>query len=222
MINNLQPVWVSTDLHVWAPGGIEEAPRDLRIDDRCYRRLDPEYFAWLRSRMFAVKRAVDLGRVSATAFDELRNNFNQVQSLAIRMYGEQTLLAAARSTDPATYRPPLPVDFETRKPSDPVPLKQSSEARRLTRARRLVDAIREQALTLGWTMDGLYNCDGFDRYPISPKYGLVCYIPEDHRIGEVTRQSIELIGPPPRETRMRFYNRNVEQPWIIRVGGEKK
>lgn len=31
---------------------------------------------------------------------------------------------------------------------------------------------------------------------------------------EVTRQSIELIGPPPSETRTRFYNPDVEQPWV--------
>ena len=36
-------------------------------------------------------------------------------------------------------------------------------------------------------------------------------------IGEVTRESIEIIGPPPRETRTRFYNPDVDQPWIRRV-----
>jgi hypothetical protein len=35
------------------------------------------------------------------------------------------------------------------------------------------------------------------------------------RICEVTRQSTEVIGPPPLEVRSRFYNPNVEQPWQI-------
>jgi hypothetical protein len=55
--------------------------------------------------------------------------------------------------------------------------------------------------------------------PIGSQYGLVCYIGADHRIDEVIRQSIELIGPPPGETRMRFYNPDANQPWINKIGG---
>jgi hypothetical protein len=71
-------------------------------------------------------------------------------------------------------------------------------------------------------MESLYFSDGYERRPISPRYGLVCYIGAEHRIGEVTRQSIELIGPPPMEMRTRFYNPDVEQPWIIRINREEK
>jgi hypothetical protein len=71
-------------------------------------------------------------------------------------------------------------------------------------------------------MESLYFCDGYERRPIAASYGLVCYIGAQHRIGEVTRQSIELIGPPPSATRTRFYNPDVEQPWIVRINREGK
>lgn len=40
-------------------------------------------------------------------------------------------------------------------------------------------------------------------------------------LGEVTRQSIDLTGPLPRQTRMRFYNPDVEQRWMVRNGVEQ-
>lgn len=79
-----------------------------------------------------------------------------------------------------------------------------------------VDAIRNQALALGWSESRLYQNRGQFRFPCGPHYGLVCFISEEHRIGELTAQSIEIIGPPPLENRLRFYNPDVAQPWVTR------
>ena len=209
--------WVSTDLKTWCPRDPGFIARDCQVDDRCYRRLDPEYFAWLKLRMHGVKAAVDAGRVPAEAFDELRQRFNDVQSRAIRAFGEQVLLDALRNLDLEKYRPPLPEEFERVNVAEPIPAKATAESVRLARARGFVDGIRDQALALGWTMESLYFCEGYERHPIGPRYGLACYIGAECRIGEVTRHSIELIGPPPQEVRNRFYNPDVEQPWIKRV-----
>ena len=77
-----------------------------------------------------------------------------------------------------------------------------------------VDAIRDQALSLGWSEAQLYRNRGRFRFPCGQDYGLVCFLEEDKRIGEVTRQSIEIIGPPPHENRLYFYNADVDQPWL--------
>jgi hypothetical protein len=61
------------------------------------------------------------------------------------------------------------------------------------RARGLFDEIRHQALALGWTMESLYSSDGHERRPFAAGYGLVCYIGAEERIGEVTREWIEII-----------------------------
>ena len=76
-----------------------------------------------------------------------------------------------------------------------------------------VNAIREQALALGWSEMRLYQNRGQFRFPCGEDYGLVCFIGETQRIGEVTKQYIEIISPPPRESRLRFYDPDVPQPW---------
>jgi hypothetical protein len=84
-----------------------------------------------------------------------------------------------------------------------------------------VDAIRDQALDLGWSLERLYRHEGYHKRPFMGDHGLVCYVGMQDRIGEVTRQSIEIVGPPPRENRLRFYNPDVDQPWIRRTSREK-
>ena len=42
----------------------------------------------------------------------------------------------------------------------------------------------------------------------------MCFLDERKRIGEVTRQSIEIVGPSAKEYRSRFFNPDVDQPWI--------
>ncbi len=211
-------LWVSTDLRVWLPSDPSFIGRDCQINDRCYRRLDPEYFAWLKLRMHGVKAAADAGRVPAEAYEDLRQRFNDVQTRAIDAFGERDLLEAVRAIDSERYRPPLPEELEKAKQIDSAPARTNPEAERLARARALVDGIREQAVAAGWTMESLYYYEGHERRPFGARYGLVCYIGQHHRLGEVTRQSIELIGPPPMETRTRFYNPDVEQPWILKLG----
>jgi len=76
-----------------------------------------------------------------------------------------------------------------------------------------VDAIRDRALALGWSERGLYQNRGQFRFPYGEDYGLVCFIGEEQRIGEVTKQYIEIVSPLPRENRLRFYNPDVPQPW---------
>lgn len=78
-----------------------------------------------------------------------------------------------------------------------------------------VDAVREQALALGWSERRLYQRRGQFRFPYGEDYGLVCFVADAQRIGEVTKQYIEIVGPPPRENRLRFYNPDVPQPWRV-------
>jgi hypothetical protein len=219
-INNLQTprvFFVATDLSTWAPKCPERIARDCQIDDIVYRRLDPEYFAWLRARMFTVKRAADAGHVPPAAFDDLRARFNAAQTRAIELFGEAALVAAVGSFDPKSYRRPLPEPEETPRAVESAPARRNPEAERLAHARELIDEIRERALAVGWTMDGLYFCDGYERRPFARRYGLVCYLGALDRVGEVSRESIEIIGTPPVESRMRFYNPDVEQPWVKRT-----
>ena len=50
-------LFVSTSLDTWMAGNPEIFARDVQINDTAYRRLDPDYYAWLRSRMRLAKLA---------------------------------------------------------------------------------------------------------------------------------------------------------------------
>jgi hypothetical protein len=82
----------------------------------------------------------------------------------------------------------------------------------------VVDQIRDQALALGWTVESLYGTGNSTRALFGKAWGLAGLLKPTHRIGEVTRQSIEIILP--NGVRQRFYNLDVEQPWIRRVKSE--
>jgi len=66
-----------------------------------------------------------------------------------------------------------------------------------------VDAIRDQALSLGWSEAKLYQNRGRLRFPVGGGYGLVCFLEGDQRVGEVTARYIEILHG---DSRTRFYN----------------
>lgn len=204
-------LFVSSSLFTWTTANPEWFARDCQINDTVYRRLDPEYYAWLRSRMVIAKKAAADGQIDAAAFEELRVRFNAVHEWAIGQFGEECLLDAVGSLR-ADYRPPAPEDDGSRA-SEPQPRKSSSD-HVSAEAIALVDAIAEKAIAAGWTCERLYHPG---KGLFDPRRGLVCYLKPVDRIGEVTAQSIEIIHPLPSEVRHRFYNPDVEQPWIRRV-----
>ena len=58
-------LFVSTSLATWTTANPEQFARDFQINDTVYRRLDPEYYAWLRSRMAVAKKAATAGHLAA-------------------------------------------------------------------------------------------------------------------------------------------------------------
>ena len=211
-------LFVSTALDTWFTEHAAAFARDVQIDDIVYRRLDPEYYAWLRSRMMLAKTAASAGQIGLDAFDELRHRFNTIHQWAVDRFGEQALIAAVRGVSLRDYYPPVAEpepQYRAIVPACPdrntVAVSPESAA--------LVDAIRDRAVAMGWTHESLYHARGSLRFPLGSDYGLVCYLKPGDRIGAVTRHSIEIILP--NNIRQRFYNPNVDQPWIRRVAHEE-
>lgn len=211
-------LFVSTSLDTWATNQPEMFNRDFQINDTCYRRLDPEYFAWLRARMTAARKAAQSGQLPVNAFNVLRSRFNAIQSWAVEHFGESRLREAMRILNTRVYSPPVAEPPITEVPAHGLVCQDARDGSRLRdvspAATVLVDAIREQALALGWNIDRLYRVPESRRSGIAVNGRLVCHLREGWRIGRVTQQSIEIIGPPPLEVRQRFYNPDVDQPWI--------
>jgi hypothetical protein len=201
-------LFVSTCLASWPSDQPHVFARDVQINDTAYRRLDPEYYAWLRSRMTLAKMAAAAARLGQDEFDELRSRFNALHEWAVTHFGEQCLMAAIRDLDARDYAPPVP-DLETPRRKARISDCPAQDAR------TAVDAIAEHALALGWKRERLYGCAGGKL--LSPNRGLVWFLKPGGRIGKVSLQSIELIGPPPDEVLQRFSNPDVDQPWIVRI-----
>ncbi len=211
-------LFVSTALDIWFTEQPAAFARDVQIDDIAFRRIDPEYYAWLRSRMILAQKAVAAGHLDSGAFDALRVRFNAVHEWAVEQLGENQLLAAVRTLRAGDYIPPAPEDDG---PRTPMPRgRRSGNDRIAPEAMAMVDAISEHALSLGWKHERLYGVGIHGLF--DPRRGLICFLKPDDRIGEVTLQSIEIIGPPPSEVRQRFYNPDVDQPWIKRIEVGKK
>ena len=206
-------LFVSTSLATWTTGKPEQFARDFQINDTVYRRLDPGYYAWLRSRMAVAKRAATAGHLPPAAFEDLRVRFNAMHEWAVERFGEAPLLTAVRTFRSGDYDPPVAED-EGRHVPVPGPRKTAADDIS-PEAMALVDLICERALSLGWKQQRLYAAGGNRIF--NPARGLVCFLKAGDRIGEVTRQSIELVGPPPLEVRQRFYNPDVDQPWVRRI-----
>ena len=206
-------LFVATSLVTWTTANPQWFARDFQINGTVYRRLDPEYYAWLRSRMAVAKRAASSGQFPPSAFEDLRLRFNAVHEWAVEHFGEAPLLAMLREFRSDGYDPPVADD--ERQPAPALCPRNSAADDILPEAVALVDSISEQAVSLGWKRQRLY-AGGRSRI-FDPQRGLVCFLKAGDQIGEVTIQSIEIVGPPPRDVRQRFYNPDVDQPWIIRL-----
>jgi len=208
-----QLLYVSTELDTWetsTPG-----PDQDQICERCgYRRLDPEYYAWLRHRMEVAKQARQRGRLAAAQYQELRQRFNAVHFWAVAHLAEDMLLAAVDALSPKAYQPPQIQEWEPI-PEPPAscppvhlfpaagdwPFTESVSPEAIAQ----VDAIREQALSLGWSEADLYQNRGRYRFPVGGDYGVVCFLHSDARVGEVTAEWIEIINA--RGTGLRFHSK---------------
>jgi hypothetical protein len=212
--NSRSCLFVSTSLATWTTANPEQFGRDFQINDTVYRRLDPEYYAWLRSRMVVAKEAATAGHLPPAAFEDLRVRFNGVHGWAVQHFGETPLLAVVRTLRAVDYKPPV---AEEEGPRVAAPCARKAADDISPEAMDLVDSISEQALSLGWKRERIYSIGSNGVFDL--QRGLVCFLKPGDRIGEVTLQSIEIIHPLPSEVRHRFYNPDVDQPWVKKIGG---
>ena len=206
-----EALYVATDLCFWKTDSPATFCRDVQINETAYRRLDPEYFAWLRSRLALAKEAAKSKRIDPAGFEELRGRFSEIEAWALDRFGPQAILAAIRSLTPKAYDPPR-AETESRRPEHP-----ARDDDRINRAIRLVDAIREKAVDLGWNLERLYRHEGFHKRPFAGTTGSSATSDRKTASAMLRARPLRSSGRQPRETRLRFYNPDVDQPWIRRV-----
>jgi len=112
----MSQLYVATNLETWEAKPPVRLDQDAICEPCGFRRLDPEYYAWLRSRMALAQKGYERGRLPSRQFEDLRNRFNAVHFWAVERFGEQALLEAVRTLDPSRYEPPM-----VKEPGDPSP-----------------------------------------------------------------------------------------------------
>lgn len=198
-------LFVSTSLLSWGTDQPHVFAGDVQINDTAYRRLDPEYYAWLRSKMNLAKMAADAGQLGPDEFDELRRRFNAMHEWAIVHFGEPALIDAVRNLDARDYAPPVPEPDTPRRTPRPAVIAMGN-------ALAMVDAIAEKAMALGWTRESLYRTS---KSSLGFNCGLAHFLKPSDRIGDVTTHWIEIVRPG--NVRHRFYNPDADQPWMRRI-----
>ena len=222
-------LYVATDLSRWETRELPNHVRDIGLYGVCYRRLEPEYYAWLRSRMNVARKAHAASKLTDSSYQKLCGKFNAVHAWAVEHIGHNALSSAVKSFKPKGYAPPsmealgLPADDAPRVRTKPAGfLFPQNGDWRFTHpvtpeAVAKVDAIREKALACGWTEAQLYQNRSALKFPFGEDYGLVCSIEKNKRIGEICKKNIEIINTRT-GSHLRFYNRKIEQPWL-KLGG---
>jgi hypothetical protein len=102
----LPVLYVSTSLDACEPSQPDLLARDVTLSGVCFRRLDPEYYAWLRHKLTLAEKALEAGKIAYEAFDTLLTRFNDVYIWAMDSFGRDTLSAAMESVDRKNYVPP--------------------------------------------------------------------------------------------------------------------
>lgn len=216
-------LFVAPDLTYFETASPESYAVDLAVSGVPHRRLDAAYYAWLRHKMELARQAVAARRLSAATFEGLRERFNVLHGLAVERLGAPALAAAVKAFDPRRYDPPRPDDDlgeplvrSPRRPSGPMghafpptgdwPFTEQVTADAVAK----IDAIRDEALALGWSEAGLYRNRGHLRFPYGREYGLVCFLDGDAAIGQVAREWIAIVRT--RGASTRFANPDAARP----------
>jgi hypothetical protein len=184
-----------------------------------FRLLTPEWYAWLRSRMEKARAAHQAGTLAAEAWEALREQFNEIHGWAVARYGDEALREAMERAGKGKGSPkPAKPDPAVSRAPDPTPITPPFRfpahgtfrffERVTPDAVAAVDAIRDEALALGWTLPLLYQNQGNLKFPCGPEWGLVSLLGDGKTLGEVTLRHIEIIYPGPRGSRSRYHNMN--------------
>ena len=186
---------------------------DRLINKKVYRLLDIPYYCWLRSRIDRAIDAVDARKITISIFDRLCVAFDRVHRWAVTHLDQEDLLQTFITFKPEGYIAPRINRQGECISSFAYPKEGCWRFEHPVTASAIykVEQIRAQALTLGWSEQNLFqNRSNELRHPFGGHWGLVTLLRPDYRIGQVTHETIELIGPKPFENVMRFQNPGFE------------
>jgi hypothetical protein len=200
-------LYVATNLSCWRTPHPEQYRGDVWAAGWCHRELAPVYYAWLQWRVSLAREAGVRGGLPAETVADLEARFAEITAYATERFGAETLEEAARSPELHKYRPPklrladwLEEAFGDEPRNDPVPQGHCFPAAGdwpfhepvSTDAVEQVDAVREEAIALGWSEPSLYQNRSLYRFPCGQDYGLVCFLSRGRSVESVDAQAVAI------------------------------
>ncbi len=218
--------FVSTSAQMVTRGEDHIHDEILYVVNTAYYRLTPIFWGWLRHSFNNATRACETGKMDGSTYSELLDRVSRVYNMALAQFGADTLISAEQTFSLAKWK-----RYCERLTQKPEKIETDSDVVIPTSSYRFpengdgaihpvlgssieqVDAIRDRAITAGWTLPQLYRNIGIAHRD----WGLVCYLAPSDRIGAITSQSIEIINKTNAgDHSLHFYNHEVDQPWLRR------
>jgi len=226
--NDVSPVppviFAATDMSVIIISDDRASQDVVTVNAKQYRRLTPEYWAWFNHKYHLMEQALTHKKITEATFTEILDRISKLYNMACAAFGKDALRNAEQTTDVKLIDEIIRKDTKPAATGNQTPslvFERGNEKKCASRpdssptaspAENKVAAIRDRALALGWTPEQLFRTDGI----AYRDWGFVKFIGADDEIGEVTRQSIEIVNRKNGKA-TRFYNNDVDQPWCKHV-----
>ncbi len=221
--------YVSTDLRMVELTTRDARRQDMIIEGTSYRRLDAQYFVWIERRIELARNAAKDGKIKEDALQALITLYQAVKDWVDENIDRKYLTAARNLFESASYTPPpaaLPKPKvadnprEIRNPEPVKPYKHPATGQwEYTvpidpEVVKIIDSIREEALSNGWTEASLYQNRG--HFIAGKWYGLICILDKTDQIEKIDEDIIYIrtfkgSAVPPEGEIVKFPNLNFNE-----------
>ncbi len=230
--------YVSTDLRMVNVPVPDAKHRDLQIEDTWYRKLDAQYFVWIEGRIAIAEKSAKKNRISKKALQSLKSRFKKIEVWVDENLSPKNLKAARALVKYGSYDEP---PAASPKPINRVDEKNkckrnSSKIKNIPKSEpflypdgsywehtvpidpdvvKIINAIREEALSKGWAEASLYQNRG--HFIAGKWYGLICMLDKTDKIIKIDPQYIHIrtfkgSAIPPEGMVVKFENPNHVKP----------
>ena len=193
--------YVSTDLKILNHTISNSQNRDIVHAGTSFRRLDADYFIWISQAVDKIEKAYSQNRIPQKAYAGMIAQYRIIKKWIEDNVSKKDLNAAQRRSTLAEYAPPQSVKIEKPKAESPKATLQEPFLYPVgghwehtvpidPEVVKIIDAIRDEALSKNWAEASLYQNRG--HFIAGKWYGLICMLDKTDKIIKIDSQYIHI------------------------------
>ena len=214
--------YVSTDLKILNHTISNSQNRDIVHAGTSFRRLDADYFIWISQAVDKIEKAYSQNRIPQKAYAGMIAQYRIIKKWIEDNVSKKDLNAAQRRSTLAEYAPPQSVKIEKPKAESPKATLQEPFLYPVgghwehtvpidPEVVKIIDAIRDEALSKNWAEASLYQNRG--HFIAGKWYGLICMLDRTDKIQKIDSKHIHIrtfkgSAIPPEGMMVKFENPN--------------